>query len=329
MTDPDLSVNQEEHEAPYGVLIIGGGQSGLATAYYVRKKTDNFLILDNQEKPGGAWLHVWDSMTLFSASSFSNLPGLTMPSTPGYPTKDHVIRYLTTYEERYHLPVRRPVTVTDIAYDGEYFLVNNTWKAREIIGATGTWSSPFIPSYPGVFQGRQWHSAHYPGPAPFHGHSVAVVGGGNSAAQIAAELSAVATVTWFARRPPRFMPDDVDGVALFRRNRQRMLAIQRGEGDPGPDSDLGDIVVLPQVKEARDTGILTATPIFSTLDDLPHDDLIWCTGFRPALGPLRPHLDNPHVHLVGYGDWVGPGAATITGVGPYAKQAAAAATVDL
>src|SRR5699024_12385375 len=73
--------------------------------------------------------------------------------------------------------------------------------------------------------------------------SVAVVGAANSAAQIAAELTGVAEVTWYTRHPPRWMPDEVDGRVLFRRNRQRALAVQRGETDPGADSELGDIVV--------------------------------------------------------------------------------------
>ncbi|MDK6565504.1 NAD(P)-binding domain-containing protein [Corynebacterium pyruviciproducens] len=311
------------------VLIIGGGQSGLATAYYVRKATDNYLVLDNQERPGGAWLHAWDSMTLFSASSFSNLPGYPMPSTPGYPSRDHVIDYLTEYERRYALPVVCPVEVTDIAYSHARFTVNNRWSARELIGATGTWSSPFVPHYPGTFRGTQWHSGTYPGPEPFAGTSVAVVGGGNSAAQIAAELSSCTEVTWYTRRPPRFIPDDVDGLELFHNNRKRMLAILRGEKDPGPDRELGDIVMLPAIRAARDSGRLVAHPMFDSLDNVTADHLIWCTGFRPALGPLRGHLHNPHLHLVGYGDIVGPGAATITGVAPYAKAAAKKATQNL
>lgn len=103
-----------------------------------------------------------------------------------------------------------------------------------------------------------------------------------------------------------------------------MLAILRGEPDPGADSDLGDIVVLPQVREARDSGTLRATPIFTSLDQVDADHLIWCTGFRPALGPVRSLADAAPrgMYLVGYGDWVGPGAATITGVAPYAKRVA-------
>ena len=125
------------------------------------------------------------------------------------------------------------------------------------------------------------------------------------------------------------MPDEVDGRVLFRRNSQRALAIQRGEPDPGTDSQLGDIVMLPEVLTARDAGRLAATPMFSSLNEVQADHLIWCTGFRPALGPVRRLLNGrvpvfPGLHLVGYGDWTGPGSATITGVGPYAKQTARA-----
>ena len=156
---------------------------------------------------------------------------------------------------------------------------------------------------------------------------MAVVGAANSGAQIAAELSQVARVTWYTRHEPQWMPDDVDGRVLFQRNRQRALAILRNEPDPGPDSQLGDIVMLPHVLQARDAGRLTATRMFASLDEVKAEHLIWCTGFRPALGPVRELLDGrvptvPGLHLVGYGDWTGPGSATITGVGPSAKQAA-------
>lgn len=314
----------------FEAIIIVGGQAGLATAYYLLRAGVDTLVLDDQEDAGGAWRHVWPSMTLFSTAEFSSLPGKPMPAYEGFPPSDHVIDYLADYEQRYRIPVERPVHVDRVEReDGGYRLHagDRSWTAPHVVAATGTWSTPFVPAYPGLFTGTQWHSANYPGAGPFRGSSVAVVGAANSAAQIAAELTGVAEVTWYTRHPPRWMPDEVDGRVLFRRNRQRALAVQRGETDPGADSELGDIVVLPEVRAARDTGWLAATPMFSSLNEVRADHLIWCTGFRPSLGPVRRLLDGttpkyPGLHLVGYGDWTGPGSATLTGVGLYAKQTA-------
>ena len=311
-------------------IIIGGGQAGLATAYYLLRAGVDILVLDDQPNPGGAWLHVWPSLRLFSTAEFSNLPGWPMPPYDGFPPASHVVDYLAAYEQRYRIPVQRRVAVDEVTYeDGIYHVRAGTksWTTENVVAATGTWSAPFVPSYPGTFAGTQWHSANYPGTTPFRSTTVAVVGGANSGAQIAAELTSVAEVTWYTRQPPRWMPDEVDGRVLFRRNRLRALALQRGEPDPGTDSALGDIVVLPEVRRARDTGRLQATPMFTSLDEIDADHLIWCTGFRSAIGPIRRLLDHgrpkhPGLHVVGYGDWTGPGAATITGVGPYAKQAA-------
>jgi len=306
-------------------IIIGAGQAGLATAYYLRKAGADFLLLDNQVAPGGSWQQMWPSLTLFSTHEFSHLPGWPMPPYNGFPPASHVVDYLTRYEQRYDLPVERPVTVDTVEPEGDGFVVRageREWRATHVVAATGTWAAPFVPSYPGSRIGGFWHAANYPGPETFRGKTVSVVAGAYSGKQIAAELTQVADVTWYTRGQPRWMPDDVDGRVLFRRNRQRALAILRGEPDPGADSRLGDIVMVPEVRAARDSGRLRATPMFTSLDEVDADHLIWCTGFRPALGPVRGLLDHPDVHLVGYGDWTGPGSATITGVGPYAKEAA-------
>lgn len=314
----------------YDTIIIGAGQAGLATAYYLKKKGIEPLILDNQDGPGAAWRHVWGSMTLFSTHEFSNLPGMAMPFYDGFPPAEHVISYFHKYEQRYGFSIKRPVHVERVSFADDHFVLatdSGEFRARTVVSATGTWSSPFIPHYPGTFAGKQWHSANYPGIDPFRGARVAVVGAANSGAQIAAELSEVADVTWYTREEPKWMPDDVDGRELFRRNSARAIAILRGEDDPGADSELGDIVMLPAVKQARDSGALVATPMFSSLSDVEAEHLIWCTGFRPALGPVRGLVDDrtptvPGLYLVGYGDWLGPGSATITGVGPYARGAA-------
>ena len=200
---PDEVRGAMEHHT---AVVVGGGQSGLATAYYLRRYEVDFLILDNQEEPGGAWLHTWPSLTLFSAAEFSNLPGWPMPRYPGYPPARHVIDYLESYERRYDLPVRRPVHVHSVSHDeGMFFLDTSAgqFTADHVVAATGTWSAPFVPYYPGTFQGRQWHSSTYPGPEPFRGAKVAVVGGANSGAQIAADLIGTSEVTWFTREQPR------------------------------------------------------------------------------------------------------------------------------
>ncbi|GAB2474753.1 ArsO family NAD(P)H-dependent flavin-containing monooxygenase [Luteococcus sediminum] len=315
---------------PHEAIVIGGGQAGLATAYYLLRAGVDVLVLDDQDGPGGAWRHVWPSLTLFSTTDFSNLPGWLMPPFDGFPPASHVVDYLARYEDRYTVPVERPVRVDRVEHVDDGYLVHagdRHWSTRTVVAATGTWSAPFVPTLPGHFAGRQWHSANYPGVEPFRGSRVAVVGGANSGAQIAAELTAVADVTWYTRHPPRWMPDEVDGRVLFARNRQRFLAIMRGEDDPGADSSLGDIVVLPEVRRARDSGALRATPMVGSLDEVDADHLIWCTGYRPALRPIRHLLEDgrprfPGLFLVGYGDWSGPGSATITGVGPHARQAA-------
>ncbi|GAA3625975.1 hypothetical protein GCM10022267_10290 [Lentzea roselyniae] len=151
-----------------------------------------------------------------------------------------------------------------------------------------------------------------------------MVGGGNSGAQIAADLLPHTELTWMTRRPPRYMPDEIDGKALFD------IAGRRAEGV----GELGDIVAVPSVREARDSGPLTATPMNTrTLADA--DVVIWCTGFRPSLGHLAPlrlrdsegrvavdgtsAVEEPRLHLLGYGSWTGPASATLIGVGPTAK----------
>jgi cation diffusion facilitator CzcD-associated flavoprotein CzcO len=124
---------------------------------------------------------------------------------------------------------------------------------------------------------------------------VLVVGGGNSAAQILAEVSERADTVWVTTRPPRFLPDDVDGRDLFAAATARVQALREGRPHAGVGG-LGDIVMVASVKDARDRGVLKAQPMFSRFTTTgvawadgtgTHvDAVIWGTGFRPALGHL-------------------------------------------
>lgn len=325
------------------VVVIGGGQAGLAAGYYLRRAGRDFVILDANPTPGGSWQHYWTSLRLFSPAEYSSLPGWPMPPwTHGYPPATHVVDYLAAYERRYQLPVVRPAHVNAVTTTPSGYRIDTTrgtLHARWVINATGTWNRPFWPAVPGMrrFGGQQLHTVDYRDPKPLAGQRVAVVGGGNSAAQIVADVSTVADTMWFTQRPPRFLPDNLDGRDLFA---AATRAVTGGAGVGG----LGDIVMVAAVREARDRGALHALPMFdritdtgviTTHGDYGVDTIIWCTGFRPALAHLHPlRLPRHHQHIavdtlnvsphtrvgfLGYGDWTGPASATLIGVGRTAR----------
>ncbi|MFC6673743.1 ArsO family NAD(P)H-dependent flavin-containing monooxygenase [Marinobacterium aestuariivivens] len=339
---------------PLDVLVIGGGQAGLATGYFLRRHKLDYRVLDREPAPGGAWRHGWDSLQLFSPAQWSSLPGWQLPQTADgeWPRRDEVIDYLSAYQDRYQIPVERPVTVEQVTRTDGGLAVHTDkglYHARTVISATGTWSQPFIPQVEGLalFRGRQVHSAHYRRPEDFAGQRVLVVGGGNSGAQILAEVSQVADATWVTRDPPKFLPDDMDGRSLFEMATEKWKAEQEGR-EYTPAGTLADIVMVPAVREARERGVLTTRPMFARFttggvvwpdgEEEAVDAVIWCTGFRPALGHLESlgvveengrvltdgtrSVKEPRLWLVGYGDWSGFASATLLGVMRSARAAA-------
>ena len=336
------------------VVIVGGGQAALATAYFLRRTGLSFVLLDAEDGPGGAWRHGWDSLTLFSPAQWSSLPGWPMPPADGYPSRDHVVDYLARYEARYELTVVRPVCVRAIRRQDSLFLVEaddgRTWRSRAVVSATGTWRRPHVPAYPGQdgFAGVQIHSAHYRYPQPFAGQSVLVVGGGNSGAQIMAEMAGVAQATWVTRSEPVFLSEEVDGRVLFERATERWKAMQSGQPVPEQHAGFENIVIVPPVAAARQRGGLEAVRPFVRFTatgvawqdgaQTPVDTVIWCTGFLPALDHLKPlgvldedgrvavdgtrSVADPGLWLVGYGDWTGFASATLIGVMRSARSTA-------
>jgi putative flavoprotein involved in K+ transport len=109
---------------PLDVAVLGGGQSALAAAFYLRRTGLRWSLFDAQAAPGAAWRHGWESLKLFSPSRWSSLPGWIMPGgDEHYPTRDEVVQYLTDYERRYEVPVRRPSRAVSVARDDDGLVV--------------------------------------------------------------------------------------------------------------------------------------------------------------------------------------------------------------
>ena len=326
-----LHVNVHETD----VVVIGAGQAGLSSAYFLRRAGMDFAVLDANPAPGGAWQHRWPTLRMATVHGIFDLPGMKFaPPAPTEQASTAVPAYFAAYEREFDLPVHRPVTVSAVR-PGLRLLVDSsagTWSARAVINATGTWTRPFWPHYPGTFAGRQLHTADYLGPSEFAGKRVLIVGGGTSAVQLQLEIAEVAETFWVTRRPPVFRTEPFTheyGRELIARVDARVRA-----GLP-PESVVRatELMLTPEVAAARRRGLLARRPMFSRLvpsgvawadgTTLDVDVILWCTGWRAALDHLAPLglrgpgggivmagtrvVAEPRVHLVGYG----PSASTV------------------
>ncbi|MEX2982855.1 NAD(P)-binding domain-containing protein [Streptomyces sp. C36] len=331
-------------ETQVEVVVAGAGQAGLAGAYHLRRAgyapDRDFVVLDGSPRPGGAWQFRWPTLTYGKVHGMHALPGMELTGADDRrPSSEVIGDYFAAYERAFDLRVRRPVRIRAVREGGGGRLRVETsegvWSARALLNATGTWDRPFWPRYPGqeTFRGRQLHTAGYPGPAPFAGRRVVVVGGGTSAVQHLLEIAEVAaSTTWVTRRPPVFHEgpfDEARGREVVARVEER---VRRGL----PPRSVVSVTGLPMteaMRRARAAGILDQLPMFDRLtptgvawDDgrvVEADVVLWATGFRAALGHLAPlglrepgggvrvegtrAVRDPRIHLVGYG----PSASTI------------------
>jgi len=322
------------------VVVIGAGQAGLSSAYHLRASGLDFVVLDANPGPGGAWQHRWPTLRMATVHGIFDLPGMRFdPPSPSARAADAVPAYFAVFEHTFDLDVRRPVSVSAVRDEPDGRLRVTTdhgdWLARGLVNATGTWTRPFWPHYPGqeTFRGRQLHTADYRGPADFAGKRVVVVGGGTSAVQLLMEIADVAAATtWVTRRPPVFREGPFTqeyGRAAVAKVEERV----RAGLPPRSVVSVTDLPLTPLVAEGRARGILVPRPMFERIvpDGVvfadgahqPADVILWCTGWRAALDHLAPLklrapgggivvdgtrvVADPRVHLVGYG----PSASTV------------------
>lgn len=220
------------------VVVIGGGQSGLAATRALQARGINPVVLEAGPEPVGSWPRYYDSLTLFSPVRYSSMPGLNFPGHPDhYPHRDEVVGYLRRYAAGLNAHIRTGTPVTEVeAHGQDGFLVHTgageAVRARGVVAATGSFGHPYVPDLPGQggFTGRMLHVVSYRNPHEHAGERVVVVGAGNSAIQVGYELSQVATVSLATCHPVIFVPQCRGGKAFTTGFRRPALTCSRRSG---------------------------------------------------------------------------------------------------
>lgn len=203
------------------VVVVGGGQAGLALGYHLAQRGKDFTILDAASEPAAAWRERWDSLKLFTSARYNGLPGMDFPGDPDrYPTRDEVADYLTDYARRFDLPVVLNSRVKAVRRQGDRYvgeLEDRTYEAQQVVIATGPFQTPLVPQLAqdlgdGVVQ---LHSTAYRSPESVPAGRVLVVGGGNTGFQIAQELSASREVHLSIGSRQMPLPQRILGRDLF------------------------------------------------------------------------------------------------------------------
>ena len=330
------------------VVVIGAGQAGLSAAYHLCRRgflsaldepdaAHSFVVLDADRAPGGAWQHRWESLRMATVNGIFDLPGMPKPPIDADDaSRDAVPRYFAAYEREFAFPILRPVHVTAVRRDdddpeGDLLVESGTgtWRTRAIINATGTWTNPVLPSYPGAasFTGRQLHTRDYVSNREFAGQRVGIVGGGISAVQQLEEISRVATTFWYTRREPVFLENGFQPETTGRSTIEKVVADVEAGRPTGSVVSYTGLGWTSYTIAARDRGALVRRPMFTAIETTgvreadgtftELDAILWATGFKAAVSHLDPLglrgplggirlegtrvADEPRVHLIGFG----------------------------
>jgi putative flavoprotein involved in K+ transport len=194
------------------VLVIGGGQGGIALGARLRQLDVPAIVIDRHARPGDQWRSRYKSLCLHDPVWYDHLPYLKFPDNwPVFSPKDKIADWLEMYTRVMELNYWTSTIATHATYDeraGEWEVTVErdgepvTLRARQLVLATGMSGLPNVPAFPGQdwFKGMQQHSSEHPGPDAYAGRRVVVIGSNNSAFDICGALYEVgADVTMVQR----------------------------------------------------------------------------------------------------------------------------------
>ena len=286
----------------FDVVVVGGGQAGLAAGHHLAATGRSFVILDAHRRVGDAWRSRWDSLRMFTPARRCGLPGMPVdaPKT-SFLTRDEMADYLERYAAHFGLPVRSGVRVDGIGRDEDGFIVaagDARYVAESVIVACGAYQAPRVPAYAAELDPRivQMHSSRYREAGQLQAGRVLVVGPGNSGADVALDLAA-SHETLLAGKHPGHIPFEIEGfvgklmfpvlwqVWTHVMNVDNPLGRRlRGKILDGPEPL---IRLKPKVLDragvervARVAGVRDGQPLLEDGRVLEVDNVVWATGYR-------------------------------------------------
>ena len=287
-------------------VIIGAGQAGLSTAYHLKQKGRDCVVLDRNQRIGDGWRQQWDSLRLYSPAKYDGLPGMPFPGKPSsFPSKDDLADYLESYAQRFDLPVRLGVRVSRLAAtrpDAGFVVETSTGplSCDNVVVATGTFGrTPNVPDFakdldPSILQ---LHSSEYRRPGQLRDGPVLVVGASHSGCDIAYEAAATRPTTLVGRDPGQ-IPVPLESrrmkvawpiiMFMWRHVVTRRTPIGRKEmghlrfhGGPMLRVQRSDLEERGVVRnESRVERVQDGLPVLADGTVVDVANVVWATGFR-------------------------------------------------
>jgi putative flavoprotein involved in K+ transport len=348
-----------EASESFDVIVIGGGQAGLATGYQLARRGISFLILEANDRIGDSWRKRWDSLRLFTPARYDGLEGMPFPAPDfSFPTKDEMADYLEAYAGCFQLPVRTGVRVSRVVRNGDGFVLSTNQGnvgAKQVVVAMSTFQKPRIPKFagdlsPDITQLTSWE---YRNPSALREGGVLVVGAGNSGAEIALDIARHHKV-WLSGRDVGQLPFRIESrmaqalvPLIFRVVFHRVLTVRTPmgrkarrhmltAGGPLIRAKREDLVAAGVERVARVAGGRDGKPLLDDGRVLDAANVIWCTGFDPGFswidldvqGDIEPrHVagvvpDEPGLYFVGLMFLYAASSAMVHGVSRDASRIA-------
>nr|WP_267972852.1 NAD(P)/FAD-dependent oxidoreductase [Allorhizobium ampelinum] len=280
-----------------GVLVIGGGQAGLAAAHALTAAGIDFLVVDANSSAGESWRRRYDALSLFTPRAMSGLPGLPLDGDPeGYATKDEFADYLSRYRAVEGFPSDFDTKIVSLRKSGDVFEAiasdGRRFVARAVIVATGAFQNPRRPEIAGKFGDgvRQIDISEFRNGSSVKQGPVLVVGDGASGRDVAVALSTTHEVVLAKGRPRKLLPEKVLGMStwwwlktlgLLRAGPNSAIGRRMRAADPFPrrGNDDGSLGLKGVVLRPRLTSVQDGKAVFKDRSSMVPKTVIWATGY--------------------------------------------------